>query len=691
MTRILIVEDSATQAQMLQLILEGEGFTVDVADSAEAALVQLEKARYDVLISDIVMPGRTGYDLCRAVKADRAHRDLPVVLLTTLSDPMDIIEGLESGADNFLTKPYDAAKLVHRIRTILENKHLRGHDKLKANIEIMFLGRRFVVGSDKEQILDLLLSTFEDTVRTNQELQRSQAELAAAKAKLELDARQMEQRARTSEEHFRTLVESMDDIIYTLDREQRYTGIFGRWLATEGWQPAQYLGKTAREVFGAEAAAIHEDANARALAGTRVQYDWCVGASQSTRHFQSVLSPIRDEAGQVIGLVGVGRETTEQKKLQSQLMASDRMVSVGVLAAGVAHEINNPLAAVMANLDLAVQDAADLESRFGPLGELVEELRDARAGAERVRQIVRDLRVFSRTEEETRGPVDVQAVMESTIRMAWNEIRHRARLVKSYSDVPAVEANDARLGQVFLNLLINAAQAISVGHADKNEIRVAIRAIEASRRVVVEITDTGSGIPPGVLQHLFTPFFTTKAAGVGTGLGLSICQRIVTGFGGEIAVDSEPGRGTTVTVVLPASSSVAGAATAPERAIGAARKGRVLVVDDEPMICKTVRRTLEGEHEVTTVSRAGEALAAITGGARFDVILCDLMMPELTGMDLHAELQRVAADQAARMIFLTGGAFTPRTRQFLEAVSNLRLEKPFEPAHLRSLVNDRMK
>jgi PAS domain S-box-containing protein len=483
----------------------------------------------------------------------------------------------------------------------------------------------------------------------------------------------------------------MDDIIYTLDREQRYTGVFGRRLATEGWAPDQYLGKTAREVFGPEAAAVHQDANARALGGTRVAYDWSIGASQSTRYFQSVLSPIRDEAGHVVGLVGVGRETTEQKKLQSQLMASDRMVSVGVLAAGVAHEINNPLAAVMANLDLAVQDAADLESRFGPFGELIDELRDARAGAERVRQIVRDLRVFSRTEEETRGPIDVQAVMESTIRMAWNEIRHRARLVKSYHDVPPVEANDSRLGQVFLNLLVNAAQAIPVGHADKNEIRVAIRAGDTARHVVIEITDTGSGIPPGLLQHIFTPFFTTKAAGVGTGLGLSICQRIVTGFGGEIAADSEPGRGTTFTVVLPASSAIAAAPSTAMRSIAALRRGRVLVVDDEPMICKTVRRTLEGEHEVTIASRVSDALAAITSGARFDVILCDLMMPELTGMDLHAELQRLAPDLAGQVIFLTGGAFTPRTREFLEHVSNERLEKPFEPGHLRSLVNARIK
>lgn len=690
-TRVLIVEDSPTQAQALRLILESEGFEVQAATHADAALQQLQTQAFDILISDIVMPGRTGYDLCREVKADPRTRTLPVILLTTLSDPMDIIQGLEAGADNFLTKPYEPEILVKRIYTILENKRLRIEGQLKVGVEILFMGRKFVVSSDKEQILDLLVSTFEDVVHTNRELRNNQAELAEAKAKLEDYAQRLESRVRTSEEHFRTLVESMDDMVFTLDTQQRYTGVFGSWLRTDGQSAGRYLGKTPREVFGDEAAGVHETAYRSALAGNRVSYEWSFG-NERGRHFQTSLSPLNGDSGDIVGLVGVCRDVTEQKKLESQIMVSDRMASVGMLAAGVAHEINNPLASVMANVELAMREVAQLEARIGPLGELAEELRDAREAAERVRQIVKDLRIFSRAEQEERGPVDVERVMESTLRMAWNEIRHRAHLVRHYERVPPVDANESRLGQVFLNLVVNAAQAIAEGDADRNEIRVSTRQDE-QRRVITEVSDTGPGIPPEVMRHLFSPFVTTKPPGVGTGLGLSICHRLITGLGGEISVDSEPNRGTTFTITLPpARVPLETRGESCEAAVpSSARRGRVLVVDDEPLVGQTIRRGLRTEHDVSVVQRARDAFALVTDGARFDVILCDLMMPDLTGMDLYAELLQTAPEQAERMVFLTGGAFTPRARQFLDQVENHRVEKPFDMTHLRAIVKDRVR
>jgi len=387
----------------------------------------------------------------------------------------------------------------------------------------------------------------------------------------------------------------------------------------------------------------------------------------------------------------------EQKKMQDQLMISDRMVSMGTLAAGVAHEINNPLACVMANLDLATRDVAERAERLGLSGEFSEvreELRDAREAVERIRNIVRDLKIFSRSEEDKTGLVDIERVMESTLRMAWNEIRHRARLVKNYGKTPPVQASESRLGQVFLNLVVNAAQAIAEGHAENNEIHIST-STGPSGGIVIEITDTGSGMPPEVLGRLFTPFFTTKPVGVGTGLGLSICHRIVTGLGGCIDVKSVVGKGTAFRISLPPARTEASeeAPEAPQVALNmpAQRRGRILVVDDEAMIAKAVQRTLSAEHEVVTVGSAGEALKRIDAGEGFDVILCDLMMPQMTGMDLHAELSRVATEPADRMIFLTGGAFTARARAFLDETPNQRIEKPFDPLHLRALINDRIR
>ena len=245
-------------------------------------------------------------------------------------------------------------------------------------------------------------------------------------------------------------------------------------------------------------------------------------------------APILNGRGEVIFAVASFTDITERKSLETRLRIADRMASVGTLAAGVAHEINNPLAYVMANLAFVVEE---LRRDFGGMAEVIEALDEARAGAERVRVIVRDLKTFSRQHQDELVPVDVRKVLEASVSIAWNEIRHRARLVKLLADVPDVMASEARLGQVCLNLLVNAAQALPVGAAEKNEIRLTT-SLEAGR-VVIEVADTGPGIPPEVLSRIFDPFFTTKAAGVGTGLGLSICRSIVQSLGASCG--SRPG------------------------------------------------------------------------------------------------------------------------------------------------------
>jgi CheY-like chemotaxis protein len=344
---------------------------------------------------------------------------------------------------------------------------------------------------------------------------------------------------------------------------------------------------------------------------------------------------------------------------------------------------------VIANVDLAIAELAQI-GNARELKEVNEMLEDARAAADRVKHIVRDLKIFSRHEETKDNPVDVHAMLDSTLRMAWNEIKHRARLIKEYSEsIPAVRGSESRLGQVFLNLIVNAAQAIPEGNAARNQIRVATQVDGAS--VVVEVADSGTGMSVETVRHLFTPFFTTKPQGVGTGLGLSISHRIVTGLGGEMHVDSELGRGTTVRVILPIAAALDPEISATNIRVAASRRARVLVVDDEAIITATVRRLLSRDHDVTTATRAIEGLHRIQSGERFDLILCDLMMPQMTGMELFDRIQGIDVEQASRIVFLTGGAFTATARQFLDRVPNSRIEKPFDAQHLRVFVNDRVR
>ncbi len=393
----------------------------------------------------------------------------------------------------------------------------------------------------------------------------------------------------------------------------------------------------------------------------------------------------------------------ERRRLQEQLLISDRMVSVGQLAAGVAHEINNPLAAVMANLQFALQYLSELDrelraarmgvpgqpgrpSREESVAQITSSLGDAFEAAERVRQIARDLKTFSWSAADERAdPVDVERVLDSCLRMARNEIHHRARLVKDYGNVPPVLGSESHLGQIFLNLIVNAAQAVPEGRSEANEIHVATRT--RGSHVMVEIRDTGFGIPSEMMPRVFDPFFPSKPRGVGPGLGLAICRHIVSSVGGEIEVESAVGEGTTFRVALPVAPQIYLAQHEVESGQRLdAPRGEILIVEDQVVVANALVRLLSAEHEVTCVRSSREALLQIESGRPFGVVLCDLMMPDMTGMDLFADLSRTAPYLADRIVFMTGGVFTPRAREFLERVPNPRIEKPFDWDQLRAIV-----
>jgi two-component system cell cycle sensor histidine kinase/response regulator CckA len=410
---------------------------------------------------------------------------------------------------------------------------------------------------------------------------------------------------------------------------------------------------------------------------------------------------------------------SEHREIQARLAQTDRLTSLGTLAVGVAHEINNPLAYVLLNLGYVAEELPKLlslpprveasekgegDSRpetviAGPTQsrerEVLLALDHAREGAERIRNTVRSLQTFSRPENETRAPLQLSRLLDATLPMVANEIRHRARLVKQYDPVPDVVANEARLGQVFLNLLLNAVQALPEEHAESNEIKLLLRA-PSPDRVCVEVSDNGIGIPPQVRGRIFEPFFTTKPVGIGTGLGLTICHGIVTSLGGALTFESEVGKGTTFRVELPVAGRTIGAnavarisseAPTPPKPVAT---GRILVVDDEPIVCFSLERLLSTEGEVVALTSARQALALIRSGEEFDIILCDLMMPEMDAPVLYEELLRIAPSQAERMVFVTGGAFTVRAREFLESVPNPRLVKPFDIEALVELVRSRI-
>ncbi len=395
-------------------------------------------------------------------------------------------------------------------------------------------------------------------------------------------------------------------------------------------------------------------------------------------------------------IVSIARDVTEREQQKAHLLQTDRLVALGGLAAGVAHEINNPLTYVLGNLDLvsrSLRARADEYRGAGVVsGEEVARVLDglahaiavSRDGSERVRRIVRDLTTFARIESDDRALLDVRAVLSPVINLVQNELRHRARFEKDFRDVPLVDANEGRLGQVFMNLLLNAIHAIPEGDAEHHEIRVRTFTDEAGR-AIVEFEDTGRGMPEEIVHRIFEPFFTTKPVGGGTGLGLSICHGTVTALGGEISVRSALGAGSSFKVAIPPAIRPVASLRNPPRSLRPIR-ARVLVIDDEPLVGGMLRRGLS-QHEVQVVTSAREGVEMFQRGERFDVILCDLMMPDMSGMELGELVESTFPELGSAMVYMTGGAFTDRAQAFRDRGGRW-LDKPLDLDELRRVVDE---
>jgi PAS domain S-box-containing protein len=471
------------------------------------------------------------------------------------------------------------------------------------------------------------------------------------------------------------------DMVFLADDQQRFLEVNDRAMALLGYSREELLGMRVVELRDAATASDYE---------ARVQEQVAAGGARfETVYRRKDGTPLPVEVSvhteEIDGhryFHGIARDIGDRKRLEAQLVLTARLASVGTLAGGVAHEVNNPLAFILSNLEYAL--AALRKGGGDP--ELIRALEDARDGGQRIRDIVQGLQSFARR-SDVQETLDLREVVEATVNMARNELRHHAHLVLDVRPAPRVRASAHGLGQAFLNLLVNAAQAIPEGHATENEVRVRILT-GADGRAVVEISDTGVGIAPEILPRIFDPFFTTRPIGAGAGLGLSMCHGIVADAGGEISVDSTPGKGTTFRVSLPPAPPEAEepAAATPVAAPVAQRRGRILVVDDEPLVGAAIARLLSTEHEVATRTSAREALDELLAGTTYDAILCDLMMPNMTGMELHARLAERSPADARRMIFLTGGAFSTAAQDFIERTGIEPLEKPIDLALLRARV-----
>jgi PAS domain S-box-containing protein len=494
----------------------------------------------------------------------------------------------------------------------------------------------------------------------------------------------------------RQLLDSIPSIVFRLDPETGATlyanAVVERVLGTP---VNRALGLPGLEGLLADAVERENMALARALVAGGAESSWVdrrfLRSDGRALTLRTRLYRVEHPGmpGRVL-IEGIAQDVTEEHEARRQLVQADRLASLGMLAAGVAHEINNPTTFILLGVQqlgrMVGQMPSDDEA-LAPLqrrmNEVLSELSD---GVQRIVQIVGELKLFARIPEQAFStPVDVNRLLVSAVTLVRAELRHRARVDLDLGDLPPLPGDHARLGQVFVNLLINAAQAIPPGNEENNRVTVRTRFQDGC--ITVEVSDTGVGIAPEHLPRIFDPFFTTKAPGEGTGLGLAISYDLVRRAGGTIDVRSEVNRGTDFVVVLPVREAAAPRNSRPRRT-PVPRGARVLIVEDEQHLAVAIARALAASYMVELVYDADAALQRIgTGGAgEFDAVLCDLRMPGMDGRALYEAVRLRWPRLAGRFVFLTGAGLGSEYEPFVRATDRPVLEKPFEMAELEEIV-----
>ncbi|OFW01639.1 MAG: hypothetical protein A3H94_06105 [Acidobacteria bacterium RIFCSPLOWO2_02_FULL_60_20] len=726
---VLIVEDSATQAEQLKYLLDEDGYSAIVASDAKRALVLARKHKPSLIMSDIVMPEMDGYTLCKTVKADSELKDIPVVLLTSLTGAEEVLKALQCGADNFVRKPFDHNRLLKLIEYMLTNRELRRSGKMQVGLEIEIGGERHFITSERHQILDLLISTFLDAIQLNGELQAREKELARSYQTLKalydiadkLNQATLEQ----------------DVLDNALKQAMKLPGVSAGWVSLRegetGFRLASACGlPPALEVPGAfqgdclcrrKLLAGELDQTTNILECERLGE--ATGDTRGLRNHASIPLWIGDQVVGVMNLAGPGQglfeekdlailysvgnqvavalerthllqqmgkeveertaalraEIAERKQLETQLYQAQKMEAIGRLAGGIAHDFNNHLGIIIGHSDL-LADRLNSNDALQKRAVIIKET------AVRAAALIRQLLAFSRRQVFEPSILDLNRIVSELEKMMRPLIGEDIELVTTLDPrLGNVRVDPTQIDQVLMNLAVNARDAMPQGGRLTIETaNVELDEAYASKHatvlpgsyVMLAVSDNGIGMDKETQSHMFEPFFTTKEQGKGTGLGLATVYGIIKQSGGYIWIYSEPSQGTTFKIYLPRFEAGL-RAIEPEPPSSSVVKAEetVLVVEDEGALRELACEFLE--RSGYAVLGAGNGAAAMEISKRHQgpihLLMTDAIMPGMSGRELALQMQGLRPD--IRVLYVSGYTDDVVLRNGLLEPGTAFLQKPF--------------
>ena len=672
--RLLIVEDSATQAELLERLLVQHGYQVAVARNGRDGLNKTRELLPDLVLSDIMMPEMTGFELCREIKADQRLDGIPVILLTSLDDPKDVIKGLECKADNFITKPYHEDRLLMRIEQMLAGREMKREEGDQGLIT--FAGEKYYIDADRQQIISLLLSIYETAVQKNSELLSIQDELSDLNEQLEERVAERTESLLQEVQERKRAEETLSEVTRRLQlaTASAHLGIWDWDIGNNRllWDEKMYqLYGVAPEtpLAGIEAwqERLHPDDRqmvaAAIEAALRGEGEYsiehrivCPGAT--VRHIKANGLVIRDESGKAVRMIGLNQDISGEKTLEEQLRQSQKMEAIGQLAGGIAHDFNNILTAIFGFASLVQMKIPEGDPMRSNIDQVL-------AAAERAAGLTQSLLTFSRKQVLNLRPVSLNEVINRVDKFVGRIIGEDIKLQLVFKeDNITVNADSGQIEQVLLNLATNARDAMPQGGV----FSIVTETVDIDQEYIdfygygtpgiyarIVVSDSGTGMDQETKNRIFDPFFTTKEVGKGTGLGLSIVYGIVKQHRGFINVYSEPGRGTTFSIYLPLiKGEQLVRAEQAEARYPTGGSETILLAEDDTVV-RDLSRTVLAEFGYTVIEATNGEEAVrkfLENRDKVQLLLFDIVMPRKNGKEAYDEIRRAGGE--VKVIFLSG-------------------------------------